>query len=223
MMAPSRSRSVSRGQNEDSVKRDRLSKSADRNKSATRSRSKSVPKSKSRSRSKPAVNKRRSRSRKRSTSRRRRSGSRRRSRSRSRGGRNSGQKFRSRSPRGRSPGADDGYRLHVADLDEECRKADLEEVFMKFGPLKEIWLASYAPYYAFVVYRDRMDAQDACEGADGVRIAGRRLRVSLAKPRHRGPRERFVPGDRDDNRSDRGYSRHSSRSLSPPLSKLSGG
>ena len=114
MMAPSRSRSVSRGQNEDSVKRDRLSKSADRNKSATRSRSKSVPKSKSRSRSKPAVNKRRSRSRKRSTSRRRRSGSRRRSRSRSRGGRNSGQKFRSRSPRGRSPGADDGYRLHVA-------------------------------------------------------------------------------------------------------------
>ena len=44
-------------------------------------------------------------------------------------------------------------------MDEECRKADLEEVFMKYGPLKEIWLASYAPYYAFVVYRDRMDAQ----------------------------------------------------------------
>jgi len=96
---------------------------------------------------------------------------------------------------------------------------------MKYGPLKEIWLASYAPYYAFVVYRDRMDAQDACEGADGVRIAGRRLRVSLAKPRHRGPRERFVPGgyrgDRDDHR---GYSRHSSRKLFPSLSKeLSGG
>ena len=36
--------------------------------------------------------------------------------------------------------------------------------------------------------------QDACEGADGTRIAGRRMRVSLAKPRHRGPRERFFPG-----------------------------
>merc|ERR1719205_215563 len=158
-MAPSRSRSVSRGQNEDSVKRNR-SKSVDRNKSATRSRSKSLPKSKSRSRSKP-TNNRRSRSRRRSTSRRRRSGSR----------RTSGPRIRSRSPR-RSPENNDGYRLHVADLDEECRKADLEEVFMKYGPLKEIWLASYAPYYAFVVYRDRMDAQDACEGADGVRIAG---------------------------------------------------
>ena len=47
----------------------------------------------------------------------------------------------------------------MSDLDEECHKADLEEVFMKYGPLKEIWLASYAPYYAFVVFRDRMDAQ----------------------------------------------------------------
>ena len=111
MMAPSRSRSVSRGQNEDSVKRNR-SKSVDRNKSATRSRSKSLPKSKSRSRSKPTGN-RRSRSRKRSTSRRKRSGSRRRSRSRSRGRRTSGPRVRSRSPR-RSPANDDGYRLHVA-------------------------------------------------------------------------------------------------------------
>eukprot|EP00092_Neocalanus_flemingeri_P076416 GFUD01094779.1.p1 GENE.GFUD01094779.1~~GFUD01094779.1.p1 ORF type:complete len:222 (+),score=34.72 GFUD01094779.1:165-830(+) len=220
-MTPSRSRSVSREKNEDSVKRNRQSTSVDRNKSVTRSKSKSLPKSKSRSRSQKAshrrsISPRRSRSRKRSTSRRKRSGSRRRSRSRNRGRAHPRSRSRSRSPR-RSPENDDGFRLHVADLDEECRKADLEEVFMKYGALKEIWLASYAPYYAFVVYRDRMDAQDACEGADGTRIAGRRLRVSLAKPRHKGPRERFVPhgykGDRSgDYRSgDRGYSRHSSR------------
>eukprot|EP00092_Neocalanus_flemingeri_P005845 GFUD01006289.1.p1 GENE.GFUD01006289.1~~GFUD01006289.1.p1 ORF type:complete len:218 (+),score=38.99 GFUD01006289.1:65-718(+) len=216
-MAPSRSRSISREKDEDSVKRT----SADRNRSATRSKSKSSPKSKSRSRSKKAslkrsTSQRRSRSRKRSISRRRRSGSHRRSRSRNRERAHPRSRSRSRSPK-RSPENDDGFRLHVADLDEECRKADLEEVFMKYGALKEIWLASYAPYYAFVVYRDRMDAQDACEGADGTRIAGRRLRVSLAKPRHKGPRERFVPhgykGDRSgDYRSgDRGYSRHSSR------------
>ena len=30
---------------------------------------------------------------------------------------------------------------------------------MKYGPLKEIWLASYAPFYAFVVFRNRLDAQ----------------------------------------------------------------
>jgi len=71
---------------------------------------------------------------------------------------------------------------------------------MKYGPLKEIWLASYAPFYAFVVYRSRLDAQDACTGADGTRISGRRIRVSHALPRNKGPRNRFVPdrrGSRD--------------------------
>ena len=47
----------------------------------------------------------------------------------------------------------------MVDLDEECRKADLERAFMKYGPLKEIWLASYAPFYAFIVFRNRLDAQ----------------------------------------------------------------
>ncbi len=44
-------------------------------------------------------------------------------------------------------------------MTEEARKKDLEKVFMKYGPLKEIWLASYAPIYAFVVFRNRLDAQ----------------------------------------------------------------
>jgi len=207
-MTPSRSRSVSKEQTEDSVKRGRLV--------STKSKSKSLRKSNSRSKS-PKASHRRSNSRrrsisgKRSTSKRR-SVSRRRSRSRERGRTGIKYRSRSRSPR-RSPENDDGYRLHVGDLDEAIRKDDLERTFMKYGPLKEIWLASYAPYYAFVVFRDRMDAQDACEGADGTRVSGKRMRVSLAKPRHRGPRERFVPdsyrGDRD--RNDRGYSRHSSR------------
>merc|ERR1712059_140122 len=100
------------------------------------SRSKSKSRSQGRRRS-------RSPSRKRSGSRRARSSSRRRRRSRT----------RSRSGKRRSPENEDGFRIHVADLTEECRKKDLERIFMKFGPLKEIWLASYAPFYAFVDFR----------------------------------------------------------------------
>merc|ERR1712059_50326 len=140
------------------------------------SRSKSKSRSQGRRRS-------RSPSRKRSGSRRARSSSRRRRRSRT----------RSRSGKRRSPENEDGFRIHVADLTEECRKKDLERIFMKFGPLKEIWLASYAPFYAFVVFRNRIDAQDACKRSDGSSIAGRRIRVSLARPRHIGPRNRFIP------------------------------
>ena len=47
----------------------------------------------------------------------------------------------------------------VADINSECRKKDLERIFQKYGPLKEIWLASYAPFYAFIVYRARRDAE----------------------------------------------------------------
>jgi len=156
-----------------------------------------ISRSVSRERNEDSVKRSASRSRSRSRSRNRsRSPRRRRSysprRSRSRGRRFSRSRSRSRS---RSDDAD-GYRLHIGDLDQECRKADLERVFMKYGPLKEIWLASYAPFYAFVVYRNRLDAQDACTGADGARIAGRRIRVSHALPRNKGPRNRFVPDRR---------------------------
>jgi len=89
------------------------------------------------------------------------------------------------------------------DINAECRKKDLERLFQKYGPLKEIWLASYAPFYAFIVYRSKSDAevwyggrpchimvccQHACSRADGVSVSGRRIRVSMAKPRNTGPR-----------------------------------
>merc|ERR1719309_1642604 len=77
-----------------------------------------------------------------------------------------GRRSKSRS-RKRSPENENGYRLHVADLNEHCRKKDLEQLFMTYGPLKEIWLATYAPFYAFIVFRHRSDAQDAAEGTDG--------------------------------------------------------
>merc|ERR1711963_538224 len=96
------------------------------------SRSRSRSKSKSRSRSRT-----RSSSRKRSSSTRRRSYDRSRSRSR------------------------EGYRLHVGDINEDCRKRDLERIFSKYGPLKEIWLATYAPFYAFVNYESRDDMEYA--------------------------------------------------------------
>merc|ERR1712201_58996 len=114
-------------------------------------------------------------------------GSRSRSRSRSRGRRS----YRSRSRSPRRSRSEEGYRLHVGDINEDCRKRDLEKIFSKYGPLKEIWLASYAPFYAFVNYESRSDMEYAVKRANGERIAGRRIRVTVAKPRNRGPRNRY--------------------------------
>jgi len=67
----------------------------------------------------------------------------------------------------------------------------LEKIFSKYGPLKEIWLATYAPFYAFVNYESRDDMEYAVKRANGERIAGRRIRVTIAKPRRSGPRNRY--------------------------------
>ena len=147
---------------------------ADRKKreSTSRSKSKSPPKRKKRSRSRS----------KQRSSRRHASGSRSRSRSRD------GDHDRRRGGGGGGGGGDDsdGYRLHVADLDPDTDKKSLERIFGKYGPLKEIWMAKSIPCFAFVVFRYREDAEDAQRKADRVEVCGRRMRVTIAKPRTRG-------------------------------------
>merc|ERR1711913_198427 len=114
-------------------------------------------------------------------------------RSRSRGGRRG---YRSRSRSDRRSRSSEGYRLHVGDITEDCRKKDLERVFSKYGPLKEIWLATYAPFYAFINYESKSDMEYACQRTNGERIAGKRIRVPRAKPRKSGPRRRRYSSDR---------------------------
>merc|ERR1712156_963019 len=133
-----KSRSSSPEMNEDSVKRgqQRSSSVTDEYKSEIKrtvvSRSRSISRSVSRTR-RSFSRERRDRSRSRSRSWRR-------SRSRSRGRRS----YRSRSRSARRSNSEDGYSLHIGDINEECRKRDLEDIFSRYGPLKEIWLATYA-------------------------------------------------------------------------------
>ena len=77
----------------------------------------------------------------------------------------------------------DGYRLHVANLDSNASKRDLEKLFGGYGPLKEIWKAAL---FAFVVFRYREDAEEAQHKTDNSEVCGRRIKVTVAKPRGRG-------------------------------------
>eukprot|EP00090_Calanus_glacialis_P003617 TRINITY_DN12659_c0_g1_i2.p1 TRINITY_DN12659_c0_g1~~TRINITY_DN12659_c0_g1_i2.p1 ORF type:complete len:206 (-),score=53.82 TRINITY_DN12659_c0_g1_i2:57-674(-) len=195
-----------------SVKRDQRSSSiADEDNpkvkvtTISRSRSNSPAPSKSKSKSKSrSRNRNRCRSKNNSSGRERSRSNSRRARGHKRprsGGRSRLSRSRSRSPK--RNGNDDGYRLHIADINEECKKRDLERIFQKYGPLKEIWLASYAPFYAFIVFRARLDAETAQARADGVSVGGRRIRVSMAKPRNTGHRNRFIADRRSGDRCTR--------------------
>lgn len=102
---------------------------------------------------------------------------------------------------------EDGYRLHVADLDSNVQKRDLERTFGKFGPLKEIWMARSVPCFAFVVFRYRQDSEEAIAQTDGTEMCGRRIRVTPARPRTRpgSGRGRFDPNMRCYQCGDRGH------------------
>lgn len=171
-----------------------------RSSGSSRGRSRSKSRSRSRSRSK-----KRSRSRSPRRARRSRTKSRSRSYSPRRGGRSGG-----RDEGGDwsfdDQNAEDGYRLHVADLDSNAGKRDLEKLFGKYGPLKEIWMARSVPCFAFVVYRYREDAEEAQRKSDGTEVSGRRIRVTIARPRTRGRgRGRFDPGMRCYQCGERGH------------------
>ncbi|KHJ48274.1 hypothetical protein D918_01542 [Trichuris suis] len=122
--------------------------------------------------------------------RRRRSASRSQSRSRSRS-REERRRRRSRSGsrrRSRSRSSSRGYRVHIGDIDSSLTERDLNDAFKKFGKLNEVWMATYAPYFAFVVFNNRNDAEDAVRYMNGSYVGDCKLRVSMALPRRRANR-----------------------------------
>lgn len=81
---------------------------------------------------------------------------------------------------------EDGYRVHVADLGVDCSQREIEKTFGKYGEIKEVWLARNPPCFAFIVFKNRQDADEAIRETDGRVVCGSRVRCSWARPRTRG-------------------------------------
>jgi len=105
-------------------------------------------------------------------------------------------------------------KVYVGDLGYGCAKQELEEVFSKYGQLRNVWVARKPPGFAFVEFEDSRDAEDAVRALDGARINGRRARVELSSGKSRWGSRGPPQGGRDyDRRDDRRNRR--SRSYSP--------
>lgn len=142
---------------------------------------------------------RRRKSRSRSAEPRKKSRSRSRSKSSSRGRSRSRSRDRRRRTRSVSP-ADVGFRIHLADIGTKytecifmrCKlhahwhdlllwmlyvrigtrpdKYTIEKEFGKFGKTLEVWVAENPPCFAFVVYKEKEDAEDAIEEMNGAYV-----------------------------------------------------
>ena len=92
-----------------------------------------------------------------------------------------------------------------------AEKQDVEDFFMKFGPIRDVWVARRPPGFAYVTFEKAEDAENAIrEGNDGM-IGDEKIRVELARPRV----GMHFDSDLKKTRSDRRHSR--SRSYSRAL------
>jgi arginine/serine-rich splicing factor 1/9 len=74
-------------------------------------------------------------------------------------------------------------RLYVGNLPMDIRSKDVEDLFWKYGKIRDVDLKSPArpPAFAFVTFEHQQDAVDAVRGRDGVLFEGQRLRVEMSR------------------------------------------
>ncbi|KHJ48288.1 hypothetical protein D918_01559 [Trichuris suis] len=117
----------------------------------------------------------------------------------------------------------DGYEHHetkvyVGGLPDRASRSEIEAVFSRFGQLRNVWVARRPSGFAFVVFEDGRDAEDAVRSLDGTKLCGVKVRVEISHGRRRD-RGRFEDGYRSDRRRTpprRSRSSSYRRSRSPP-------
>jgi len=84
-------------------------------------------------------------------------------------------------------------KVFIGGLRDDANRYDIEDVFQKYGTVRDVWVARKPPGFAFVEMEDPRDAKDAARGLDGTRICGSKVRVEMSEPgkkRGRGGRDR---------------------------------
>jgi len=74
-------------------------------------------------------------------------------------------------------------RIYVGNLPLDIRSKDIEDLFWKYGRIRDVDLKNLSrpPAFAFVSFERYEDAEDAIRGRDGVMFEGQRLRVEMSK------------------------------------------
>lgn len=114
--------------------------------------------------------------------------------------------------------------LFLGGLSKETRRADLEDIFSKYGKITRCdikYVNGYAgTAYGFIGYDNDRDAEDAIKYENGRKICGQSVVIerSKTKPWNKGSRI-STRGGRDDSRSNYGYRRVNNRSYSRSRSR----
>ena len=59
-------------------------------------------------------------------------------------------------------------KVYIGDLGYGAAKQEIEDAFMRYGNVLNVWVARNPPGFAFVEFEDPRDAEDACKALDGT-------------------------------------------------------
>ncbi len=107
-------------------------------------------------------------------------------------------------------------RVHIKGLGESGDKEEIRDLFGKFGPLKNVWIATKPPGFAYVFFQTFEDAEKAVDYYNGKKVCGMTVRVELSpiedKMRFRQPLpRRLEPVERKKDDETRSFSDESDK------------
>ncbi len=99
-------------------------------------------------------------------------------------------------------------KLFVGSLAFSATEHDLEVAFGEYGSVSEVKIitdrdTSQSRGFAFLTFENDQEAENAIAGMDGAVICGRKINVSIARPKEGGSGSRQGGGGRRDNRRGR--------------------
>jgi len=92
----------------------------------------------------------------------------------------------------RSSRSPDRTCVYVGGIGGDCRERDIESFFSGYGNIKQV---NVKKGFAFTVFEDERDAEDAVKALSGRRLKGERVKLEFAKGERRGSdRDRYEAG-----------------------------
>lgn len=75
----------------------------------------------------------------------------------------------------------DECKVYVGDLAKDVQKPELEQVFSRYGDVRDVWIAHNPPGFAFIRFSEPREARRAIRSMNGKIIAGSKIRCEVAK------------------------------------------
>jgi len=82
-----------------------------------------------------------------------------------------------------------GCKVFVGDLNPSTKERDVEEIFAKFGQLKNCFVAKAPGGFGFVEFGDPADAEEAVKSLNGTEINGKKIRTEISHGRRNVDKE----------------------------------